>query len=282
MQVRNWWQFVALSSALVIAACSDQPTGVATAERSSTRLPSFNVVGQPAFVMLKKHGPEGDYQFQLTATTGSLPSGNPMTASPGDWTPVWTATSAAEPVAPLTITEILGPGMQVDSIWVLTLVRGEDGFLQEGVQGKLTGTNAVTLPVGVDNGAYVQFYNSVSPPTGGGEGCTPGYWKQSQHFGSWTAPYTPNTLFDDVFANAFPGQTLLQVLSLGGGGLDALGRHTVAALLNSASADVSSGLSPAGVISAFDAAYASGDYETQKNIFEGLNEQGCPLGLDEF
>jgi len=32
------------------------------------------------------------------------------------------------------------------------------------------------------------------PPTGGdGEGCTPGYWRQTQHFGSWTdPPYSPD------------------------------------------------------------------------------------------
>ena len=52
---------------------------------------------------------------------------------------------------------------------------------------------------------------------GGGEGCTPGYWKQPHHFFAWTAPYTPDTLFCDVFFGdfpgdecAFPGLTLLE------------------------------------------------------------------------
>ena len=69
------------------------------------------------------------------------------------------------------------------------------------------------------------------PPPTGGEGCTPGYWKQPHHFFAWTAPYTPETLFSDVFEDAFPGQTLLEVVSLKGneGKLEALGRHTVAA-----------------------------------------------------
>jgi hypothetical protein len=83
-------------------------------------------------------------------------------------------------------------------------------------------------------------------------------------------------LFSTVFANAFPGKTLLQVAGQGGGGLIALGRHTVAALLT-ASSSVDYDLTPAQVIAAFTAAYASGDYETQKNIFAGFNEQGCPL-----
>ena len=113
-------------------------------------------------------------------------------------------------------------------------------------------------------------------PPGGGEGCTPGYWKQTQHYDSWVG-YSPNQAFSSVFENAFPGMTLVQVLSNGGGGLDALGRHTVAALLNASSPDVDSGLSAADVISAFNAAYPGGDYEALKNRFAGLNEQGCPI-----
>ena len=117
------------------------------------------------------------------------------------------------------------------------------------------------------------------PPSGGGEGCTPGYWKQSQHFDSWTAPYTPNTLFSDVFENAFPGRTLLQVVKGGGGGLRALGRHTVAALLNSASPGVDYGPTSQDVIDMFNAVYpgTKKDYTTLKDIFQDLNESGCPL-----
>ena len=106
-------------------------------------------------------------------------------------------------------------------------------------------------------------------------GCTPGFWKQRQHFQYWTSPYTTTTQFSAVFADAFAGQTLLQVLGNGGGGLNALGRHTVAALLNAANADVDYGMTPAAVIAAFNAAYASGDYETQKNLFEARNEREC-------
>ena len=40
------------------------------------------------------------------------------------------------------------------------------------------------------------------------EGCTPGYWKQPQHFDSWVT-YSPSTLFSSVFDDAFPGLTLL-------------------------------------------------------------------------
>ena len=119
--------------------------------------------------------------------------------------------------------------------------------------------------------------DACDTPPGGGEGCTPGYWKQSQHFDSWPAPYTPSTLFSDVFEDAFPGQTLLDVVGAGGGGLTALGRHTVAALLNAASSGVDYDLSSGAVISAFNDVYPGGDYEALKNRLETLNEQGCPL-----
>ena len=118
----------------------------------------------------------------------------------------------------------------------------------------------------------------------GGEGCTPGYWKQYRHFGAWPDPYTPNTMFSEVFEDAFPGMTLLDVLKLRGGGLNALGRHTVAALLNAASDDVNYDRSAVKVIDMFNAAYPGSpdDYEQVKNIFNFFNEQGCPLQRAEL
>ena len=114
---------------------------------------------------------------------------------------------------------------------------------------------------------------------GGGEGCTPGYWKQPHHFDSWPAPYDPTDLFSEHFEDAFPGMTLVQVLGNGGGGLNALGRHTVAALLNSANSGVSFEDSPAQVIAAFNSVFPGSNrqYETLKNRFAGLNERLCPL-----
>jgi len=109
-------------------------------------------------------------------------------------------------------------------------------------------------------------------------GCTPGYWKQSQHFDSWVG-YIPTQLFASVFENAFNTKTLLWTLGNGGGGLGALGRHTVAALLNSANPGVSADYpyTTAQVVSMFNAVYPGGDYETLKNQFAAANEMGCPL-----
>jgi hypothetical protein len=83
--------------------------------------------------------------------------------------------------------------------------------------------------------------------------CSHGYWKQGQHFDNWVG-FTPNQLFSSVFENAFPGQTLLQVLKNGGGGLNALGRDTVGQLLNSAKL-ANPGQTTAQVISMFNAVF---------------------------
>jgi hypothetical protein len=143
---------------------------------------------------------------------------------------------------------------------------------------------STSIPVSDLIGGSIWFKMKVSDipeePPEGGQGCTPGYWRQDHHYDSWTAPYTPNTLFSDVFADAFPGKTLGQVVWLNGGGLNALGRHAVAALLNAASANVSYDLTTAQVISQFNTAYASGSkgtIEDLKNVLDMLNNQGCTL-----
>ncbi len=132
-------------------------------------------------------------------------------------------------------------------------------------------TPAQTTVTDTDDAAACQ-------PPAGGEGCTPGYWKQEHHFDSWVG-YSPNQLFSSVFEDAFPGMTLLDVLWQGGGGLKALGRHTVAALLNASSGGVDYEFTTAEVIQAFNNTYPAvgAGYEIQKNIFAQENERGCPL-----
>lgn len=113
------------------------------------------------------------------------------------------------------------------------------------------------------------------PPQEGGEGCTPGFWKN--HPDVWPIPL--GTDFDSTFGrDAFnPDITMEEAVDLRGGQLNALSRHAAAAYLNAVSGVVSYDLSPSEVISAFQAAFDSGDYNTTKNMFEQLNEQGCPF-----
>ncbi len=118
------------------------------------------------------------------------------------------------------------------------------------------------------------------PPPPGGEGCTPGYWKN--HLDSWDATgYLPTDIFDQVFGvNAFGSKTLFDVIKTGGGGLNALGRHAVAALLSAAHPDVDYDLTEAEVLVLVHDAIVSGDprqIERVKDQLDELNNARCPL-----
>jgi hypothetical protein len=139
-----------------------------------------------------------------------------------------------------------------------------------------------TVLVNLDMARKVTFTNTyTAPPPVGGEGCTPGYWKQEQHFDSWpNPPYAPSNGFNATFGigtNWFPNTfTLVQALGANGGGKNALARHAVAALLNAATGF--SGFTTAQVIAAVQAAYNNASLiESNKNLFAAYNEQTCPL-----
>jgi hypothetical protein len=108
----------------------------------------------------------------------------------------------------------------------------------------------------------------------GKEYCSHGYWKQNNHFYNWTG-HSPNQQFSYAFENAFPGKTMLQVLQLGGGGLNRLGRETVTALLNAGQLDFP--YSQAEVISMFNNVFpgSNASYENLADKFQ-LSEN-CPL-----
>ena len=126
----------------------------------------------------------------------------------------------------------------------------------------------------------------VQPP--GGEGCTPGYWKQPQHFDSWVG-FTQDQFFDAVFGvdvtirvdakTEDPNATLLEALDANGGGINALARHAVAALLNASNPDVDSDFTTAQVIALVQDAVAPGGItiEEAHQLLAAANEQGCPL-----
>lgn len=128
----------------------------------------------------------------------------------------------------------------------------------------------------------------------GGEGCTPGYWKQSQHFGSW--PVDIGYTFADAFdgfcdANSLNLRspesgdicdlTLLEALGTRGGAQNALARHAAAAWLNAGST-VEFKYSQSEVETMVEAALGSGSYEGTKNALAEANEAGCPLGRSEL
>ncbi|MDX1928945.1 MAG: SdrD B-like domain-containing protein [Pirellulaceae bacterium] len=143
---------------------------------------------------------------------------------------------------------------------------------------------ATVTPAGIVIKKYVNEVIDI-----GGEGLTPGFWKQTQHFYAWTAPYSPlpvapvgfvnqyNAVFGLTSAQSDPSLTLLGALQRGGGGANALGRHAVAALLNAANPNVSYLYSVSQIISMVQNAYATSNYDAAKNLLETQNTLGADL-----
>ena len=120
-----------------------------------------------------------------------------------------------------------------------------------------------------------------------GEGLTPGFWKTHSIYGpaplaGWPQTgYSPDDSYNAIFGVSVAGNpTLLQALNAGGGALNALLRHSTAALLNAAHPNVEYAYTVAQVISLTQAAILSGDagqIESTKNLFETQNELGADL-----
>lgn len=107
------------------------------------------------------------------------------------------------------------------------------------------------------------------------QGCTPGYWKQSQHFDAWVK-YRQTDMYNSIFSVSYV-KSLLDALGTGGGGEKALGRHAAAALLNSVHPNVAYYYTESEVIRMVQDAYRTGDFEGIKNLLAAENEKSCPL-----
>lgn len=119
------------------------------------------------------------------------------------------------------------------------------------------------------------------------QGCTAGFWKQTQHFGAYPAGLTPNTTLTAagfVLPAGLANDTLLAALNYQGGPTvqDAsriLLRQAVASLLNSKT--INFALSTSQVLSEVNSALASGNRNTilaEATRLDGLNSQNdkCP------
>jgi hypothetical protein len=146
-------------------------------------------------------------------------------------------------------------------------------FTCDGDEGTHVNT-ATIVETGQSDSATVTV-TCTPPPPPGGEGCTPGYWKN--HPESWAAAGVPTdaTMASRGF-NVSASLTFMTALRSGGGGLTALLRHAAAAYLNAAHPSVDYAFTQAEIVAATNAAIASGNYDAQKDIFEDENEQGSP------
>ncbi|PAU51298.1 hypothetical protein BZL41_26860 [Pseudomonas sp. PIC25] len=132
------------------------------------------------------------------------------------------------------------------------------------------------------------------PPPPEGEGCTPGFWKNSP--GSWgPTGYSPNQTVGSVFslpsgqlANQLGGNSLIQALNYAGGtnllgSAQILLRAAVAAVLNASHPDVDYPRTAASVIADVNAALATKDRATILALAAALdadNNLGCDLAND--
>jgi len=106
-------------------------------------------------------------------------------------------------------------------------------------------------------------------------GKSPGYWGNRAEVKSW-GPCERDAKFNTVFANAYPGKTLLQVIQ-SGGGMDAppypaLGRAAVASWLNAYHMP-DFPLTQPQVVAMFNAVYmAGGKYQVNASTYWDANQ----------
>jgi len=148
------------------------------------------------------------------------------------------------------------------------------GSFEVGFSGEAKGTVGAidkVFEAGIDVEKYVMKFEQ------GCEGLTPGYWKQPHHCDDWSG-FTPDQDYNQVFGVSDPDSpTLLEALQRGGGRHKALGRHSVAALLNAAHDNVEYAFTQTQIISMVQAAFATGDFNGVKGQFEAKNELGADL-----
>jgi hypothetical protein len=270
---------IALATAALLAACSTVESPLATTDQPAPP-PALDLsadgftTGVADFEEFEicKYGSEGVFAYTIVDhTNGNAVTTGTVGLAEGACKVIATKGGAG---ATITVTETTMPfGFQLNRVNITVVTEGPSTASRTE-----SGPSVTELIKGGEGiqGVLAEFFNARRE-TAGGQGCTPGYWKQPHHFDSWPAGYAPIDLFSAHVENAFPGMTLLDVLSQGGGKLIARGRHTVAALLNGASAGVSYDLTAAQVVNEFNATYPSSNYGPQHGRFATFNEQGCPL-----
>jgi uncharacterized repeat protein (TIGR01451 family) len=182
--------------------------------------------------------------------------------------------------------------LQTTEKWCWTVVVTVDTTTTYDARGHGTDPagNDITIPT------YPTEYDEVTINTEecGGEGCTPGFWtNNAANWGAsaWCNAYEPGDDFNTVFGipekvlnangkNKYNNPTLLQALDANGGGINALARHAVAALLNACSGCVEYATdNPQDIIDAVQAAVAAGPEAIQDlhELLASYNEAGCPV-----
>ncbi len=183
----------------------------------------------------------------------------------------------------VTVTELVPDGWMNDGITVYSLEDGSDVPIVMEEAGPTHSGEVLRGKVG----CLLVYRNSVVP--GGGEGCTPGAWKNRLvKIGAWAvAGYATDDLVSDVFdvPAVFSNTTLLEALKLKGGDsfdekVEILLRAGTAALLNAGHPEVDYNLTVSQVITQVNAAIATGDNAAVTDlatVLDDWNNQGCDI-----
>jgi hypothetical protein len=229
-------------------------------------------------------------------------------AGPGPWTCTVTVNQATAPAGCLSLVTPLAVGPPTNANGDGDFCDSGDGPFPEGQplgnMAQTFGQNVQTCEQQPDPAPGNGVFTVVVNPVGGDdcalyndfgfaprlEGCTPGYWKQKQHFKSWVPTgYTTTLTIESVFdAPAFPklgSAKLLAALGWDGGSTlsgaaQILLRAAVAALLDAAHPDLNYPRTPAQIISQVNAALASNSRSqilALATTLDNLNNLYCPL-----
>lgn len=278
---------VALAAAGALAACSDSGP---TAPKSSS--PGFAVTGGDIVaahvkVCVDDASPAGTYTFDRSAsptTEGTFSVSDGFSVAVGACVDIWSDDAATTPTDPTTDVTVTSASMPANT--EISDITVNSPFPST------IGSDYATTTANAFHGSVIIFTFAPTPPPGD-EGCTPGYWKQSQHFDSWPAAYAPTDLFSSVFTvpGGFAFQnpesgtdpntlTLVGALGLNGGGANSVARSGTAALLNAESGDVAYPYTVSEVIDmvngVLDGSYSASTINDQ---LDGANNGlgGCPL-----
>jgi hypothetical protein len=222
--------------------------------------------------------PSGDVTFQITVS-------KPATGNPTFDSATFATVEVTDPLTPDCDRANLGPlATGQSTTYTCTAPNVSSGFTNEAC---VVGKTAAGQNFSEDPSSDCDESTVEIEETTGGEGCTPGYWKQEQHFDSWV-DFSQADLFSDVFdrvitvraggRSTITNPTLLEALNANGGDINALARHGVSALLNASNTDVAFVFTQAEVIQMVqDAIDGSSDLEEVKDSLTEANEAGCPL-----
>jgi hypothetical protein len=293
-----------LCAALFLGACdaAKSPTSISPPTKSNAYSLFDPEAGFVAVGALT--GPLGTYDFHTDAVGGGLavltadrsivfattPPSPATSQLYYEYFPVDASTWPGATSAQVTVSEVNIPaGRVVDSIRVV-----KNGVFQP----TLFLTNSVTVQTTYNDVIITKFYHSQvegPPPPPVGKGCTPGYWKQSQHFDSWVPTGLKTTdLVGKLFSNAYlykldgkqmSKYTLVEALSFQGGSgtvgsAQILLRAAVAAELNARNQTIGYPMSAGAIVTAVQNALASVNRGTMillASQLDDLNNLGCVL-----